>query len=489
MLANFSSGAFSFGAGGVNITVFAANDAPLATNLSAAESYTEDSALNLTDIVISDIDSANVTATLTLSDVAAGSLNVATSGAVTSSFVGGVWSASGAIADVNTLLAGLTFTPSLNYNSNFSIATSVDDGVAPAIIGNKVMTATAVNDAPLATNLSAAESYTEDSALNLTDIVISDVDSANVTATLTLSDVAAGSLNVATSGAVTSSFVGGVWSASGAIADVNTLLAGLTFTPSLNYNSNFSIATSVDDGVAPAIIGNKVMTATAVNDVPVANTDNFTVNEGSVTNLDLAGNDVDVDDGLDLNSIVITAAPANGSLVINGDGTVDYTHDGSETLSDSFSYMIADITGATSTATVNLTITPLNDAPTAVADTTSVNEGASLNIDLAANDVDVDNALDLNSIVITVAPVNGSLVTNGDGTVTYTHDGSPTLSDSFSYTIADISGAISNAANVTITVIPLNSAPTTSGIADVTVNEDSAASTIVTWSNRLIPPS
>jgi len=86
------------------------------------------------------------------------------------------------------------------------------------------MTATAVNDAPLATNLSAAESYTEDSALNLTDIVISDVDSANVTATLTLSDVAAGSLNVATSGAVTSSFVGGVWSASGAIADVNTEL-------------------------------------------------------------------------------------------------------------------------------------------------------------------------------------------------------------------------------------------------------------------------
>ena len=37
------------------------------------------------------------------------------------------------------------------------------------------------------TNLSAAESYTEDTPLNLTDIVISDVDSATVTATLTLS--------------------------------------------------------------------------------------------------------------------------------------------------------------------------------------------------------------------------------------------------------------------------------------------------------------
>ena len=145
----------------VNITVDAVNDAPLATNLNAAESYTEDTALDLTDIVVSDVDSANVTVTLTLSDLAAGSLNTATAGTVTSTFVAGVWTASGAIADVNTLLAGVTFTPALNYSSNFSIATSVDDGVAAAIIGSKAMTATPVNDAPLATNLNAAESYTE----------------------------------------------------------------------------------------------------------------------------------------------------------------------------------------------------------------------------------------------------------------------------------------------------------------------------------------
>ncbi len=54
------------------------------------------------------------------------------------------------------------------------------------------MTAVAVNDAPMATNLSAGETYTEDTALDLTDIVVSDVDSANVTVTLTLSDSSAG---------------------------------------------------------------------------------------------------------------------------------------------------------------------------------------------------------------------------------------------------------------------------------------------------------
>ena len=351
------------GAASRNINLAAVNDAPSATNLGTAETYTEDTPLNLTDIVVSDLDSTDVTVTLTLSDAAAGNLNTGTSGTVTSTYNAGtgVWSASGAIADVNTLLAGLTFTPSLNYNSDFTIATSVDDGVAPAITGTKNMTGTAVNDAPVlvnntlsiseggnvvlsgsemsatdvdnasgsltftvsgvaggqfelisnpsvaitsftqaqvtggavrfvhdggeaapgydvrvsdgslsdgpapaaitftavndaptASNLNAAETFTEDTPLNLTDIVVSDVDSATVTVTLTLSAPAAGSLNTATSGAVTSTYNAGtgVWSASGAIADVNTLLAGLTFTPALNYNSNFTIATSVDDGVA-----------------------------------------------------------------------------------------------------------------------------------------------------------------------------------------------------------------------------------------------
>ena len=110
----------------------------------------EDNALNLTDIVVSDIDSTTVTATLTLSNVAAGSLSTATSGAVTSTYNAGtgVWTASGAIADVNTLLAGVTFIPSANFNANFTIATSVTDGVAAALTGSKATTGIAVNDQP-----------------------------------------------------------------------------------------------------------------------------------------------------------------------------------------------------------------------------------------------------------------------------------------------------------------------------------------------------
>ena len=301
------------------------NDAPSATNLSAPETYTEDTPLDLTDIVVSDVDSANVTVTLTLSDPAAGSLSTGTSGAVTSTFAGGVWSASGALADVNTLLAGVTFTPALNYNSNLTIATSVDDGTAAPLTGTKTMTGTPVNDAPSATNLSAPETYTEDTPLDLTDIVVSDVDSANVTVTLTLSDPAAGSLSTGTSGAVTSTFAGGVWSASGALADVNTLLAGVTFTPALNYNSNLTIATSVDDGTAAPLTGTKTMTGTPVNDAPSAT--NLSAPETYTEDTPLDLTDIVVSD-VDSANVTVTLTlsdPAAGSLSTGTSGAVTST--------------------------------------------------------------------------------------------------------------------------------------------------------------------
>ena len=251
-----------------NIDITPVNDAPTATNLDTAETYTEDTPLNLTDIVVSDVDSTDVTVTLTLSNTAAGALSTATSNAVTSTFAAGVWTASGAKADVNTLLAGVTFNPALNFNADFTVATSVSDGEAPALTSSKTFTGTPVNDAPTATDLNTAETYTEDTPLNLTDIVVADVDSANVTVTLTLSNTAAGALSTATSNAVTSTFAAGVWSASGALADVNTLLAGVTFNPALNFHGTFTVATSVSDGAAPPVTGSKTFTGTPVNDAP-----------------------------------------------------------------------------------------------------------------------------------------------------------------------------------------------------------------------------
>lgn len=113
-------------------------------------------------------------------------------------------------------------------------------------------------------------------------------------------------------------------------------------------------------------------------------------------------------------------------------------------------------------------------------DTATVEEGGMVTIDVAANDTAGGEALDLDSIVITEPPANGTLAVNAAGTVTYTHDGTETTSDSFRYTIADEEGQVSNEAQVNIAITPIDDTPPTendppviSDVADVMIQEDS----------------
>ncbi len=51
---------------------------------------------------------------------------------------------------------------------------------------------------------------------------------------------------------------------------------------------------------------------------------------------------------------------SNGTLTLNADGTFSYTHDGSENLTDSFTYIVSDEDGGvTDTGTVSITVNPV----------------------------------------------------------------------------------------------------------------------------------
>jgi predicted extracellular nuclease len=177
------------------------------------------------------------------------------------------------------------------------------------------------NGAPQATNLSAAQTYTEDMPIRLSPIAITDSDSATVTATLTLSNAAAGALQTGTSGGVTSSYdpATGVWTATGAVADVNALLAKLKFTPAANFNGDFSIATAISDGIAPAVTGTKVITGTTVNDAPSGADGAFGVTRGVshiVTAAEFGFSDAI--DGNSFDSVTISSLPTAGRLFLSG---------------------------------------------------------------------------------------------------------------------------------------------------------------------------
>ncbi|NCG20512.1 MAG: tandem-95 repeat protein [Rhodobacterales bacterium] len=189
------------------------------------------------------------------------------------------------------------------------------------------------------------------------------------------------------------------------------------------------------------------------NQAPVAVDDADAVDEGALIVIPLSSNDSDVDQGLDLGSLLIVTAPSAGLLTVNADGSVDYAHDGSETGVDRFTYTIDDLLGATSNvATVDVTVNPINDPPTAFDDVMVADRSLVTQFNLARNDTDPDDGLDLASIQITSPPSVGNLIMNVDGTVDYAHDGSAGSFDTFSYQISDLSGALSNVAIVDITV-------------------------------------
>ncbi len=197
-----------------------------------------------------------------------------------------------------------------------------------------------------------------------------------------------------------------------------------------------------------------------VNDLPVVGQDAATVQEGATTRIDLVANDFDADGFLDLSSITIVRAPSHGVAVLNGDGTVDFIHDGSESEIDTFDYVIRDDQGGLSArGNVTVTILPVNDAPRANDDSATVDENGTLTIDLIANDFDPENRLDPASIVVLSAPIRGQLNLRNDGSVDYTHDGSETNSDQFVYSIRDTEGLVSGPATVQISIQGVNDAP------------------------------
>ncbi len=107
-----------------------------------------------------------------------------------------------------------------------------------------------------------------------------------------------------------------------------------------------------------------------------------------------------------------------------------------------------------STYVVDLNNLMLNAAPVALNDTAGpIDSGSSVTIDVLSNDSDSDGSLDLGSVKIVDDPANGSIsVDLSTGEITYVHDGSATTSDSFTYTVDDNKGAVSNVATVTISI-------------------------------------
>jgi CshA-type fibril repeat protein len=228
------------------------------------------------------------------------------------------------------------------------------------------------------------------------------------------------------------------------IPGVGTLLinrdGSFIFTPLPDYNGPVPLVTyTIDDGVGASnstargtlILG----PVTPVNDTPVAFDDTATTTEDKSLVLSTAvllNNDTGIGDG----PVTITSVQGavNGTVTLNPvTGNVTFTPTANYHGPASFTYTITDIDGQTSTATVNLTVASVNDAPVANADgPIATQPDGKVTGNVLANDTDIDgDALTVTQFTIprvgtfnagdvATIPGVGRLVINTNGSFVFT---------------------------------------------------------------------
>ncbi|MEM7237245.1 MAG: Ig-like domain-containing protein [Pseudomonadota bacterium] len=184
------------------------------------------------------------------------------------------------------------------------------------------------------------------------------------------------------------------------------------------------------------------------NTDPVAIDDDLLVDEDSSATFNPAANDSDVD-GDTVVAVAIASDPANGDAVLNPDGTITYTPNPNYFGFDGFEVVVADGNGGTAQSLVNVTVGAVDDDPIAVDDTDATQQNTAVEIDVLANDIDVDGDDLFVTLDVGNGPSNGAAEVGVDGTVTYTPDDGFVGSDTFDYILSDGDGPTSTA---TVTV-------------------------------------
>ncbi|MFY9810003.1 tandem-95 repeat protein, partial [Aquabacterium sp.] len=188
------------------------------------------------------------------------------------------------------------------------------------------------------------------------------------------------------------------------------------------------------------------------NLAPITGDDNVTTEEDTAVSGQVVGSDADGD----ALTYALGTGPSNGTVSVNANGTWTYTPSANFNGSDSFTVSVSDGNGGVTTATVNVGITPVNDAPVASADSTTTVEDTPVTIDVLGNDTDVDGpTLSIKSA--TVDPAQGS-VSIVDGKLVFTP--APNFAGSATITYVSTDGSADSAPTaVTVTVTPVNDAP------------------------------
>jgi len=458
----------------MTIAVAAVNDAPVNT-VPGSQTTPEDTPKAIAGVAVADVDAGNNPIDVQLS-VTGGTLTIGTAGLtflVGDGTADTTLTARGTVAALNTALASLTYTPPPDISGAFTLTINTNDrgfagGGGPLLdIDSIAIDVTAVNDPPDAVD--DAKTVVEDQAVTSMNPLANDTIAPDTGETLTIISVtqpANGSAAISGGG------------------------SNVTFTPAANFFGVTSFTYTISDGNGGTDTATIVVTVTPTNDPPDAINDTASVAEDAgPTSLFVLANDSILPDAGETLTVIAVTQPANGSVAIGPGGTtVTFTPAANFFGTTSFGYQISDGNGGTDSATVQVTVTSVNDPPTANDDTRTVSEDAAATaINVLANDSILPDTGETLMIVSVTQPADGTVVITGGGSgLTFQPAPAFNGTTAFTYTISDGNGGTATA-TVTVVVSGVNDPPTASDDT-ATVAEDSGTTAIDVLANDSIAP-
>jgi large repetitive protein len=380
----------------VTLTVAAVNDPPLANPSSAATN--EDTPV-IVPVLANDTDADGNMLSVTAASAGNGTVTILPDGT-------------------------LRYVPNPNFNGTDTVTYTISDGQGGSATSTVTLTVNPVNDVPVAVNDNATTS--EDQPVTI-PVLGNDRDADGNVLTITAATSPNGTVVINPDGTV-------------------------TFTPNPNFNGPTTISYTVSDGQGGTASATVAVNVLAINDPPVARPDSATTSEDQPVTISPLANDSDVD-GNPLT--IIAASSPNGSVVINPNGTVTFTPNPNFNGPTTITYAVSDGQGGTSTTTIAVNVTPVNDVPVARNDVFTMDEDTTARIPVLTNDSDADG----DPLTVTAASSpNGTVVINPDGTVSFTPAVNFTGPATISYTISDGRGGTSTA-TVTVNVVNTNELP------------------------------
>ncbi len=351
-------------------------------------------------------------------------------------------------ATVDPVTGEVTYTPSPDYNGPDTITYQICDTAPTPLCDTATieLTVDPVNDPPVAN--SDAISTPEDTPVVI-DVVANDTD-------------VDGNLDPTTVTILTEPTNG--------TATVDPVTGEITYTPDPNYSGpdSFTYEVCDTDGECSVTEATVSTTVVEIDDPPVADDDTATTDEDTPVTVDVVANDTDVDGNLDPTSVTIVDGPANGTATVDPvTGEVTYIPDPDYNGPDTITYQVCDTspTPLCDTATISVTVNPVDDAPVANPDSAATPEDTPVVIDVAANDTDADGNLDPTTVTILTGPTNGTATVDpATGELTYTPNPNYNGPDTITYQICDTSTPpLCDTTPVTITVDPVNDPPVHTG--------------------------